>query len=61
MRSACRSDEQLADRGFWQPLPHLGEGVIAPSVPVRGPVAPKGRLRAPELGEDTAAVLAEIG
>ena len=58
---SVQADEQLADRGFWQPLPHLGEGVIAPSVPVRGPVAPKGRLRAPELGEDTAAVLAGLG
>ena len=55
-----QQDEQLEDRGFWQPLPHLGEGVIAPSLPVQGPVAPKGRSRAPELGEDTTAVLAEL-
>ena len=53
-------DEQLADRGFWQPLPHVGEGVVAPSLPVRGPVAPLGRARAPWLGEDTAEVLREV-
>ena len=37
---SVRDDEQLADRGFWQPLPHLGEGVVAPSLPVRGPEGP---------------------
>ena len=58
---SVQEDEQLADRGFWQALPHLGEGVVAPSLPVRGPVAPKGRVRAPDLGEDTAVVLAETG
>ena len=57
---SVQDDEQLADRGFWQSLPHLGEGVVAPSLPVRGPVAPKGRVRAPDLGEDTASVLAEL-
>ena len=58
---SVQDDEQLADRGFWQSLPHLGEGVVAPSLPVRGPVAPEGRVRAPDLGEDTAVVLAELG
>ena len=58
---SVQDDEQLADRGFWQPLPHLGEGVVAPSVPVRGPVRPSGRPRAPSLGEDTSKVLAELG
>lgn len=58
---SVQEDEQLAGRGFWQPLPHLGEGVVAPSLPVRGPVAPAGRPRAPECGEDTAAVLATLG
>ena len=57
---SVQEDEQLADRGFWQPMPHLGEDVVAPSVPVRGPVAPKGRPRGPELGEDTVAVLAQL-
>ncbi len=58
---SVQDDEQLADRGFWQALPHLGDGVVAPSLPVRGPVAPKGHVRAPDLGEDTAVVLAELG
>ncbi|MCY4392433.1 MAG: CoA transferase [Chloroflexi bacterium] len=57
---SVQEDEQLADRGFWQALPHLGDGVVAPSLPVRGPGAPKGRVRAPDLGEDTATVLAEL-
>ena len=57
---SVQDDEQLSDRDFWQPLPHLGEGVVAPSLPVRGPVASEGRPRAPELGEDTEAVLAEL-
>ncbi len=54
------ADEQLASRNFWQPLPHLGEGVVAPSVPVRGVVAPGGCARAPEPGEDTVSVLSEL-
>ncbi len=58
---SVQDDEQLADRGFWQAFPHLGDGVVAPSLPVRGSVAPKGRVRAPDLGEDTAVVLAELG
>jgi len=55
---SVQDDEQLADRGFWQALPHLGEGVVAPSLPVGGPVPASGRPRAPELGEDTESVLA---
>lgn len=57
---SVQDDEQLADRGFWQPLPHLGEDVVAPSLPVRGPVVGEGRPRAPELGEDTETVLAAL-
>lgn len=57
---SVQDDEQLADRGFWQPLPHLGEGVVAPSLPVRGPIVGRGRIRAPELGEDTDTVLADL-
>ncbi|MCY3504761.1 MAG: CoA transferase [Chloroflexi bacterium] len=57
---SVQNDEQLADRGFWQPLPHLGEGVVGPSLPVRGPVVGDGRPRAPELGEDTETVLAAL-
>ncbi len=53
-------DEQLAARGFWQPLPHLGESVRAPSLPVVGPAGPAGRPRAPQLGEDTEALLASL-
>ena len=58
---SVQDDEQLADRGFWQSLPHLGEGVVAPSLPVRGPVTYSGRPRAPELGEDTESVGAGLG
>ena len=58
---SVQDDEQLADRGFWQSLPHLGEGVVAPSLPVRGPVLGNGRPRAPEFGEDTDTVLAALG
>lgn len=53
-------DEQLEDRGFWQPLPHLGDEVVAPSLPVRGPASPRGRPRAPRLGEDTTPVLSGL-
>ena len=55
-----QADEQLAARGFWQPLPHLGEGVRAPSLPVVSPAGPAGRPRAPQLGEDTEALLASL-
>ena len=57
---SIQDDEQLADREFWQPLPHLDSGAVAPSLPVRGPVGPAGRPRAPERGEDTTAVLAAL-
>lgn len=55
-----QQDEQLEHRNFWQLLPHLGEDVVAPSLPVRGPAGPRGRPRAPRLGEDTASVLAGL-
>tara|TARA_B100001123_G_scaffold430221_3_gene549809 strand:- start:525 stop:2810 length:2286 start_codon:yes stop_codon:yes gene_type:complete len=57
---SIKDDEQLAARGFWQFLPHLGDSVTAPSVPIRGAVAPKGRPRAPGLGEDTGSILANL-
>ena len=56
----AQHDEQLEHRDFWQPLPHLGEEVVAPSLPIRGPGGPRGRRRAPRLGEDTASVLAGL-
>ncbi len=58
--ASVREDEQLEYRGFWQLLPDLGEGVLAPSLPVRGVEGPGGRPRAPGLGEDTATILAEL-
>ena len=58
--TSVQEDEQLEYRSFWQSLPHLGEGVLAPSLAVRGAVSPIGRPRAPGIGEDTDAILSGL-
>jgi crotonobetainyl-CoA:carnitine CoA-transferase CaiB-like acyl-CoA transferase len=59
--AAIINDPQFAERGiFLQDPERYGEPVIV-NTPIIADGAPRARDRAPELGEDTASLLAELG